>query len=375
MTLLPLDPCRAPRRGLSSSNSKLLLGRKRLARRERPTAASFKVTHAAVKEHDERRRARRPNPVVASRRDLVTLLIVLTSLSVGRDHGGVVGALDVFDTDHYVATVGLDPGRPGRRCAEPEVDGCGDGWAPDQEGPVDAPTVQIGSPCLPSSWPHRSPTVFAPSSSNGSAVPPAPGRSGAVDPRQPVRARSGRIAPRGRVTTRRSRATWCISTSSLLVNDLLAEVEGVLSDVFDRTIDIPEPRVNVPRVIPALEQRFGIDLPDDFGKIRYSSRIGSPPRNEAVEIADRLVIVAVSHDADDGDCRPLGAARSDRDVVGGRFGDRPDRPAGSRSACRKTSCRSRATRTAVPCARSLGRSSAISARSLSGSWYSASSWP
>jgi hypothetical protein len=77
-----------------------------------------------------------------------------------------------------------------------------------------------------------------------------------------------------------------------LVNDLLSEVEDLLSDVFDRTIDIPEATgERAEEVIPALEQRFGIDLPDDFGKIPVFESDQLAAAQRAVEIADRLVIV------------------------------------------------------------------------------------
>ena len=72
-----------------------------------------------------------------------------------------------------------------------------------------------------------------------------------------------------------------------LVNDLLAEVEECSrTSSIERSIS-PRPRVNVPRSIPALEQRFGIDLPDDFGKIRVfeSDRLAAAQRRSRSPIA------------------------------------------------------------------------------------------
>ena len=77
-----------------------------------------------------------------------------------------------------------------------------------------------------------------------------------------------------------------------VVNDLLVEVEGLLSDVFNRPIDIPEATgERAEELIPVLEERFGVDLPDDFGRIPVFESDQLAAAQRAVDIADRLVIV------------------------------------------------------------------------------------
>jgi hypothetical protein len=80
-----------------------------------------------------------------------------------------------------------------------------------------------------------------------------------------------------------------------VVNDALAQLEQPLSDIFNRTIDIPTvTAANVDQVASLLEQRFGVDLPDDFGRVKVFESDALPAAQAAVVTVDRVVYVLVA---------------------------------------------------------------------------------
>jgi hypothetical protein len=230
------------------------------------------------------------------RRSLVTVLIVLTSLSVVVTTVAWWAHSILFDTDHYVATVGP-------LIRDDEV--------------VDALSLKLTDAVMDGlqiqqrieSTLQRVPDDRLPVSPELLAAPIANGVRNLLQKRfttflqrpavQELWMRANRFAHDQVVSLLRGESeTATIQGNTVyldllpLVNDLLSEVEDLLSDVFDRTIDIPEATgERAEEVIPALEQRFGIDLPDDFGKIPVFESDQLAAAQRAVEIADRLVIV------------------------------------------------------------------------------------
>lgn len=231
------------------------------------------------------------------RRGLVTVLIVLTSLSVAVTTVAWWTHSVVFDTDHYVATVG-----PLIR-DEQVVDALSVKLT---DAVMDGLQVQDRIEATLQRVPDRLPV-----SPELLAVPVANGVRNLLEQRfrtflrrpavQDLWVRANRFAHDQVISLLRGEsenATIEGNTVYLdllpLVNDLLVEVEDLLSDVFNRTIDIPEATgQRAEELIPVLEERLGIDLPNDFGKIPVlgSDRLAAAQR--AVDIADRLVIVLV----------------------------------------------------------------------------------
>lgn len=228
------------------------------------------------------------------RRGLVTFLIVLTSLSVVMTTVAWWAHSILFDTDRYVGTVGP-------LIEDPEV--------------VDALSVRLTDAVMDGlgiqerieATLDRVPDRL-PVSPELLAVPVANGVRNLLQQRfetflrrpavRQLWVRANRFAHDQIVSLLRGEsdvATIEGNTVYLdllpLVNDLLAEVEDLLSDVFDRTIDIPEATgERAEELIPSLEQRFDVDLPDDFGRIPVFESDQLAAAQRAVEIADRLVV-------------------------------------------------------------------------------------
>jgi hypothetical protein len=79
------------------------------------------------------------------------------------------------------------------------------------------------------------------------------------------------------------------------VNDVLSQIEQPLSDIFGRTIDIPTvTAANADQVAALLEQRFGVDLPDDFGRVKVFESDALPAAQAAVVTVDRVVFLLVA---------------------------------------------------------------------------------
>jgi hypothetical protein len=80
-----------------------------------------------------------------------------------------------------------------------------------------------------------------------------------------------------------------------VVNDALSQLEQPLSDIFGRTIDIPTvTAANAEQVVTLLEQRFGVSLPDDFGRVKVFESDALPAAQAAVATADRVVFLLVA---------------------------------------------------------------------------------
>jgi len=80
-----------------------------------------------------------------------------------------------------------------------------------------------------------------------------------------------------------------------VVNDVLAQLEQPLSDIFGRTIDIPTvTAANADQVATLLEQRLGVDLPDDFGRVKVFESDALPAAQAAVVTVDRVVYLLVA---------------------------------------------------------------------------------
>jgi hypothetical protein len=229
------------------------------------------------------------------RRGLVTVLIVLTSLSVVVTTVAWWAHSVLFDTDHYVATVGplirdqqvVDA--VSVKLTDAVMDGLG------VQDRIEATLQRV---------PDRLPV-----SAELLAVPVANGVRNLLEQRfqtflrrpavQDLWVRANRFAHDQVISLLRGEsenATIEGNTVYLdlvpLVNDLLVQVEDLLSDVFNRTIDIPEATGDrAEEVIPVLEERLGVDLPDDFGRIPVFESDQLAAAQRAVDIADRLVIV------------------------------------------------------------------------------------
>lgn len=73
-------------------------------------------------------------------------------------------------------------------------------------------------------------------------------------------------------------------------NDALASLEPQLSEIFNRTIDLPTITTeNVSQAVGLLEQQFGVDLPDDFGQIKVFESDALPAAQAGIAATDRLI--------------------------------------------------------------------------------------
>jgi len=225
----------------------------------------------------------------------VTVLIVLTSLSVVVTTVAWWAHSVVFDTDHYVATVGpLIRDRQVVDALSVKL----------TDAVMDGLQVQERIESTLQRVPDRLPV-----SPELLAVPVANGVRNLLQQRfqtflqrpavQDLWIRANRFAHDRVVSLLRGESENSTIEGNVVyldllpvVNDLLVEVEGVLSDVFNRTIDIPEATgERAEELIPVLEERFGVDLPDDFGRIPVFESDQLAAAQRAVDIADRLVIV------------------------------------------------------------------------------------
>ncbi len=78
------------------------------------------------------------------------------------------------------------------------------------------------------------------------------------------------------------------------INDALASLEQQLSELLDRSIDVPTvTEDNLEQVVATLEQQFGVDLPSDFGRVKVFESDALPAAQSAVVAADRLVFLLV----------------------------------------------------------------------------------
>jgi len=79
------------------------------------------------------------------------------------------------------------------------------------------------------------------------------------------------------------------------VNDALASLEGQLSEIFNRSIDIPTiTEDNVGQAVGLLEQQFGVDLPEDFGQIKVFESDALPAAQAAIATMDKVVYALVA---------------------------------------------------------------------------------
>lgn len=79
------------------------------------------------------------------------------------------------------------------------------------------------------------------------------------------------------------------------INDALASLEGQLSEIFNRAIDIPTiTEQNLDQAVGLLEQQFGVDLPADFGQIRVFESDALPAAQAAVATVDKVVYALVA---------------------------------------------------------------------------------
>ena len=75
-----------------------------------------------------------------------------------------------------------------------------------------------------------------------------------------------------------------------VANQALSELEGPLSDLFNRTVNLPEVTPeNAQQAVAAIEQQLGVDLPDDFAQLPVFSSDALPTAQAGVAAADKLV--------------------------------------------------------------------------------------
>jgi ribosomal protein L37E len=79
------------------------------------------------------------------------------------------------------------------------------------------------------------------------------------------------------------------------INDALASLEGQLSEIFNRSIDVPTiTEDNVGQAVGLLEQQFGVDLPEDFGQIKVFESDALPAAQAAIATMDKVVYALVA---------------------------------------------------------------------------------
>lgn len=80
-----------------------------------------------------------------------------------------------------------------------------------------------------------------------------------------------------------------------MVNDVLSQLERELSDIFGRTIDVPTiTEANAQQAVTLLEGQFGIDLPDNFGRVPVFTSDALPAAQAGVAAADKIVYLLVA---------------------------------------------------------------------------------
>ncbi len=80
-----------------------------------------------------------------------------------------------------------------------------------------------------------------------------------------------------------------------MMNNALQALEQPLSDILGRSIDIPTiTAANVSQATSLLEDQFGVQLPDDFGKIKVFESDALPAAQAAVATADRVIYLLVA---------------------------------------------------------------------------------
>ena len=80
-----------------------------------------------------------------------------------------------------------------------------------------------------------------------------------------------------------------------IVNDVLSHLEQQLSDIFGRTIDVPTiTEANAEQAVTTLEGRFGVDLPENFGRVPVFTSDALPAAQAAVATADKVVYLLVA---------------------------------------------------------------------------------
>jgi hypothetical protein len=79
------------------------------------------------------------------------------------------------------------------------------------------------------------------------------------------------------------------------INDALATLEDQLSEIFNRSIDIPTiTEDNIGQAVGLLEQQFGVDLPEDFGQIKVFESDALPAAQAAIATMDKAVYALVA---------------------------------------------------------------------------------
>jgi len=79
------------------------------------------------------------------------------------------------------------------------------------------------------------------------------------------------------------------------INDALASLEDQLSEIFNRSIDVPTiTEANIGQAVGLLEQQFGVDLPDDFGQIKVFESDALPAAQAAIATMDKVVYALVA---------------------------------------------------------------------------------
>jgi hypothetical protein len=80
-----------------------------------------------------------------------------------------------------------------------------------------------------------------------------------------------------------------------IVSGALSELQGTLSDLFGRDITIPEvTEQNLDQVATMLNQRFDLQLPEDFGSVKVFESDSLPAIQDGIDAANRLVTVLIA---------------------------------------------------------------------------------
>ena len=251
------------------------------------------VLVSADAEHADDRMERK-EPKRRIRRTFVTLLIVLTAIGVAASTTAVWAHQVIFDTDQFVETVGPlidDPDVQdalATRLTEAIMTGL------DVENRVESTLAQAGPEDLPISV-----SVLAGPITDGirDFLHDRIQQLLASDAARTVWLKSVTFAHEEAIAILRGESSTITiqgDTAYLnllpLVNDALTSLEGTLSDLLNRPIDIPPATGEAAEnLLPVLEQRLGVDLPDDFGQIPVFSSSSLEAAQQAVKISDRLV--------------------------------------------------------------------------------------